>query len=212
MKTQYVETDAEDPDAAVIEEAARVLRGGGLVVLPTETVYGIAADAGNAAAVARLRAAKRRPESKPLPVMVGGSDDILRLGENPPHAALALAEAFWPGPLTLVVAAASTVADTVHCGRGTVGLRMPDHAVAQAILRAAGRPLVLTSANLAGEPDATTGAECRDALDGRVDLIVDAGVTALGKPSTVVDLTTIPTSIAREGGITQEQLRPYLDI
>ena len=84
--------------------------------------------------------------------------------------------------------------------------------MAQAILRAVGRPLVLTSANLASEPDATTGAECRDALDGQVDLIVDAGVTALGKPSTVVDLTTIPTSIAREGGVTQEQLRPYLDI
>jgi L-threonylcarbamoyladenylate synthase len=212
MNTQIITLNAADPEANLVEQAARVLRDGGLVVVPTETVYGIAADAGNPEAVAKLRTAKGRPDTKPLPVMASGFDDIERLSDNPPAAALALARAFWPGPLTLVVSAAASVGPAIHCGHGTVGLRMPDNRVAQAILDAAGRPLALTSANLTGAPDATTAAEALAALNGRVDLVVDAGPANLGKPSTVVDLSTIPTVIRREGSITPEQLRPYLDI
>lgn len=212
MTTRILTTDAVRPDAAAVEEAARVLRGGGLVVIPTETVYGIAADAGNPAAVARLRAAKGRPETKPLPVMATSPEDVGRLARNPPPVAWQLARAFWPGPLTLVLPAGPAVSEAIHAGSHGVGLRSPDHAVALAVLNAAGRPLTLTSANLSGEPDTTTAADAMAALNGRVDLILDAGPTALGHPSTVLNLAVQPPVILREGGVSADRLREFLNL
>jgi len=209
METRIVRTDATNPDQEALAEAGGVLRAGGLVVMPTETVYGVAADALDPAAVRALRMAKGRPDEKPLPVMVRGLEDARSLAHLPP-AAEALAEAFWPGPLTLVAPAGGQVGDAIHAGTGKVGLRAPDHAVAQGILAAAGRPLALTSANRSGEPDTTDGEAALRALDGRVDLVVDAGETALGRPSTVLDLTVDPPAILREGGIAAEQIRAVL--
>lgn len=212
MTTKTLTTSAERPDPHVVEEAARVLRGGGLVIIPTETVYGIAADAGNPAAVARLRAAKGRPETKPLPVMAASPDDVRRLSHNPPPEAWSLARALWPGPLTLVLPAGSAISETIHAGSNAVGLRSPDHAVALAILTAIGRPLALTSANLSGEPDATSAEAALTALNGRVDLIVDAGASSLGRPSTVLNLTVKPPAILREGGVSADQLREFINL
>ena len=199
--------DPANPDEGVLREAGRVLVGGGLVVIPTETVYGIAASALDPVAVARLRAAKSRPETKPLPVMISGASNIEAFAAPVPPLALQLARRFWPGPLTLVLKAANGVGEFVHAGSGKVGLRAPDHAVAQGVLAAAGTPLVLTSANLSGEKPARTASEAREALGDRVDLYLDAGPCALGEPSTVLDLTTEPPIILRAGAIAADDLR-----
>lgn len=200
--------DPANPEATVLREAGRVLAGGGLVVIPTETVYGIAASALDPVAVARLRAAKSRPDTKPLPVMVGGAADIEVFAAEVPPLALELARRFWPGPLTLVLKAASGVGEFVEAGSGKVGLRAPDHRVAQGVLAAAGTPLVLTSANLSGEAPARTAREALEALGGRVDLYLDAGPCVLGEPSTVLDLTTEPPLILRAGAIGADDLPP----
>ncbi|HEY3266657.1 MAG TPA: L-threonylcarbamoyladenylate synthase [Armatimonadota bacterium] len=210
METRLLRTDPAHPDPAILQEAGRILRAGGLVVMPTETVYGLAADALNPEAVAALRAAKARPEEKPLPVMVSGAADIPMFTTESPSNALSLAAAFWPGPLTLVLEANQRVGESVHAGTGKVGLRAPDHAVAQGILLAAGRPLALTSANIAGQAPARSAQEALAALNGRVDLIVDAGPAALGEPSTVLDLTCDPPRILRPGGVSIERLRRLL--
>lgn len=210
METRLIHTDPTHPDPEVIERAGRVLRAGGLVVIPTETVYGLAADALNPEAVGRLRAAKGRPDTKPLPVMLADSGGMAGFARDIPPTAFPLAGAFWPGPLTLVLRADDRVSEAIHAGSGKVGLRVPDNAVAQGILRAAGRPLVLTSANLSGGADATTAGEAMEALGGRVDLIVDAGPSRLGRPSTVLDLTAQPPRILREGGVSAERLRDIL--
>lgn len=204
---RIVAVDPANPDEAVLREAARVLAGGGLVVIPTETVYGIAASAIDQAAVARLRAAKSRPENKPLPVMVGGLAGMDALAAEVPPLARELARRFWPGPLTLVLQAGTGVGEFVHAGSGKVGLRAPDHAVARGVLAAAGMPLVLTSANLSGEPAARTAREAADALGDRVDLYLDTGLCAIGEPSTVLDVTTEPAVILRAGAIGEDELR-----
>ncbi len=212
METRLVTMDPLCPDRETLEEAGRVLRDGGLVALPTETVYGVAADAFSVAAVRRLRAAKGRAETKPLPVMLAGAEGMRVFARRIPPEAFTLADVFWPGPLTLVLFRSDRVSEAIHSGTETVGLRVPDHAVAQGILGAAGCPLVLTSANLSGEEDATSGTEAMEALRGRVDLIVDAGPARLGRPSTVLDLTTSPPRVLREGRITTDRLREFITL
>jgi L-threonylcarbamoyladenylate synthase len=210
MVTRVVLIEPGSPDPAAIAEAARILRTGGLVVVPTETVYGIAADAMSAAAVERLRRAKGRPDTKPLPVMVGGADEMDRLASRVPAEARRLAEAFWPGPLTIVLPASPVVGEHVHAGTGAVGLRSPDDPVARAVLRACGGPLALTSANLSGEPEAADAATALSSLEGRVDLILDAGPCRLGRPSTVLDLSSEPPRVLREGAVSVAELREYV--
>jgi L-threonylcarbamoyladenylate synthase len=144
--------------------------------------------------------------------MAASPEDVQRLARNPPPSAWTLARAFWPGPLTLVLPAGPAISEAIHAGSGTVGLRSPDHAVALAILHAAGRPLALTSANLSGEPDATSAQDALAALNGRVDLIVDAGATALGRPSTVLNLAVQPPVILREGGVSADRLREFVSL
>lgn len=210
IQSRVLAVDPISPDPAVLREAGAVLRNGGLVVIPTETVYGIAADALNPEAVLRLRAAKQRAETKPLPVMVSGLADAGAFARHVPPLAHTLMVRFWPGPLTIVLEAGDTVPDAVHSGSGKVGLRAPDHTVAQGVLREAGCPLVLTSANLSGEPPARTAEDAERELVGRVDLILDAGTCPLGEASTVLDLTISPPAILREGALPRELLEQYL--
>jgi L-threonylcarbamoyladenylate synthase len=205
--TRVLAVDPIRPDPDALREAGRILRRGGLVIVPTETVYGIAADARNPAAIARLRAAKARPDAKALPVMVAGNADIEFMATHVPPMASRLAGRFWPGPLTMVLHAAPGLVEAVHAGTGKVALRAPDHAVAQGVLAEAGCPLVLTSANMSGEAPARTAAEAVAALGGRVDLVLDAGRCRLGEPSTVLDLTTDPPSILRAGTLSGDDLR-----
>jgi L-threonylcarbamoyladenylate synthase len=174
-------------DAKAIAEAARMLRSGGLVAFPTETVYGLGADATNGEAVAAIFAAKGRPRFNPLIVHVAGIEDARRHVELSPRAQ-ALAEKFWPGPLTLVLPRKtdSPLSLLVSAGLDTVALRAPSHPAALAFLKEAGVPVAGPSANLSGQVSATTAAHVRDGMDGKVDLILDAGSATLGIESTVI--------------------------
>ena len=192
---------------AAVAAAARALADGGLVAFPTETVYGLGADAANPAAIARLYQAKGRPAFNPLIAHVGDLDAARRIARFD-AAALALAEAFWPGPLTLVLPKAKdcAVADLATAGLDTVAVRIPSHPVAREILRAFGGPVVAPSANLSGHVSPTTAAHVQGDLDGRIDLIVDGGAVTVGVESTIVGCFDEPM-LLRPGGLPREDDR-----
>jgi L-threonylcarbamoyladenylate synthase len=195
---------------AAVAAAARVLGEGGLVAFPTETVYGLGADATNAGAVARLYEAKGRPAFNPLIAHVGDLDAARRIGRFD-AAALLLAEAFWPGPLTLVLpkTADCAVADLATAGLDTVAIRIPEHRIARDILRAFGRPVVAPSANLSGHVSPTLAAHVLGDLDGRIDLIVDGGAVAVGVESTIVGIFDAPV-LLRPGGLPRADIERVL--
>jgi L-threonylcarbamoyladenylate synthase len=195
---------------AAVAAAARCLSAGGLVALPTETVYGLAADAADPAAVARLYQAKGRPAFNPLIATVGDLAAARRIGRLNAQA-IALAQAFWPGPLTLVVpkTADCPVAELATAGLDTVAIRIPDHPVAQAILRAFGRAVVAPSANLSGHVSPTNAAHVAADLTGRIDLIVDGGPVKVGVESTIVGCFEAPM-LLRPGGVPREAIERVL--
>ncbi len=190
-----------------VKNAAEILRAGGLVAIPTETVYGLAADATQGKAVARIFEAKGRPSFNPLIVHVGARDWVGDLAQTDDRFHR-LAKAFWPGPLTFVLprAATSPVSDLVAAGLPSLALRMPAHPIAQAILHAAQRPLAAPSANLSGTVSPTEATHVAASLGGRVDLIVDGGPCAVGIESTVLDLTGATATILRPGSVTQDEI------
>ncbi len=198
-------------DAAAVALAAERLRAGGLVAFPTETVYGLGADATNGAAVARIYAAKGRPRFNPLISHVADAQEARRLGRFN-AAARKLAAAFWPGPLTLVVpkAAGCTIAALTTAGLDTVALRVPSHPVAQAILRAAGRPIAAPSANRSGRISPTTAAHVRADFPDALDLIVDGGATAVGLESTIVACVDETPVVLRLGGLARGAIEEVL--
>lgn len=189
------------PDAKGIARAAKALREGKLVVFPTETVYGVGANALDPEAVRRIFAAKGRPADNPLIVHVADTDAARKLSRAWPEAADKLARAFWPGPLTLVLVAPR---------RGTLAFRVPDNAVARRLIAASGGGLPVTSANRSGQPDARTAEEVLAQLDGRVSLVLDGGRTTGDRPSTVVDCTTDQLKILREGAISASEIERAL--
>lgn len=193
-------------DAEAIARAAAIIRRGGLVAFPTETVYGLGAHALDAAAVARIFEAKGRPSYNPIIVHVPDLAAARGLARAWPEAADRLAAAFWPGPLTIVVPKAAAVPDLVTAGHGSVALRVPAHPVAQALLRAAGVPIAAPSANRSGEVSPTTAAHVAKSLDGRIDLVLDAGPSAVGIESVVIDLTGTPPALLRPGAIRADAL------
>lgn len=198
--------DAASPDPEALRPAAALIREGGIVAFPTETVYGLGADATNASAVNRVFAAKGRPADNPLIVHVASPEDVTKVVASVPAVAQKLMERFWPGPLTLVLPRRPEIPDNVTCGLATVGVRMPRHPVALALIREAGVPLAAPSANLSGRPSPTTAEHVVEDLRGRVDLIIDGGETGVGLESTVIDLTIDPPVLLRPGGVTVEQL------
>lgn len=202
--------DHLDDDAHQIERAATLIRQGKLVAFPTETVYGLGADATNVAAVAGIFAAKERPRTDPLIVHLADDADMARVASSVPAAAERLAERFWPGPLTLVVPRAPLIPALVAAGGATVGVRVPAHPVARALIRAAGVPIAAPSANRFMHTSPTTAAHVLADLDGRIAAILDAGPCPVGVESTVVDLTSDPPLLLRPGGITLEMLRTEL--
>ena len=199
--------DRDAPDAAIIARAAAVLRQGGLVAFPTETVYGLGADALDATAVAAVFTAKGRPSTDPLIVHLASTADLPRVAAAVPAIAARLAEAFWPGPLTLIVPRGAAVPAAVTAGLATVAVRVPAHPVAIALLRAAGVPVAAPSANRFSRPSPTAAAHVLADLDGAIDLVLDGGVTDVGVESTIVDCTVVPPVVRRSGGITIEALR-----
>ena len=199
------------PDAAALDEAGANIRIGQLVAFPTETVYGLGADATNGEAVARIFAAKGRPHFNPLIVHVTGLAQAQDLGVFTGSASL-LAAAFWPGPLTLVVKRQpdTAISELVSAGLPTLALRMPDHPVAQALLAASGRPLAAPSANRSGHVSATSAKHVADDLGARVSMILDAGATLHGLESTVVDATGDDVVLLRPGTISTRALEAVI--
>ncbi len=200
------------PDAAGVAEAARLLRAGGLVAFPTETVYGLGADATSAAAVAKIYAAKRRPPFNPLIAHVENRSAAETQGMFTREAG-ALAEAFWPGPLTLVLplAPGATVCALARAGLASVALRVPAHSVAQNLLAATGLPLAAPSANLSGRVSSVTAAHVCEDLDGRIDAMIDAGGAIVGIESTIVSCLGAQPQLLRPGGIPRAAIEAVLD-
>lgn len=204
--TPIVSIDPAEPDRPWIARAARILREGGLVAFATETVYGLGADATNPEAVARIFAAKGRPATNPLIVHVHDVAMARTCVRDWPPEAEALARAFWPGPLTLVLPRSGIIPDVVTAGGESVGVRVPRTWVARDLIQALGRPIAAPSANRSTGVSPTVARHVAKDLDGRIDLILDSGPTTVGLESTVLDLTTRQPRILRPGSITAEQI------
>lgn len=190
--------------------AAEILRRGGLVALPTETVYGLGANGLDEAAVAKIFLAKGRPQDNPLILHVASPDQMDALCHDVPPAAYALADAFWPGPLTMVLPARDLIPRATTAGLSTVALRCPDNAITREIIRLSGVPIAAPSANLSGKPSTTTAAHVLADHAGRIDAVVDGGPCRVGVESTIVDLTEPRPRLLRPGGVTPEQLLEVL--
>lgn len=209
-QTEIVYVDRNHPDRASIERAASLLRAGELVVFPTETVYGLGANALQPAAVERIFEAKGRPYSDPLIAHIADMAALEQLVTTLPDEAFALARAFWPGPLTLILPASSLVPKMVTAGLSTVAVRMPGHPVAQALIRATGTPIAAPSANRFKHVSPTTARHAFADLQGRVQLILDSGPCEVGVESTILDLCSDTPTILRPGGLSLEALRNVL--
>lgn len=205
--TQVLRLDPRAPDDGTIASAAAALRQGRLVAFPTETVYGLGAHALDRDAVRRIFVAKGRPSTDPLIVHVATVAQVEPLVRVMPHAAIRLADAFWPGPLTLVLQRAPQVPLEVTAGLETVAVRVPSHPVAHALLTAAAIPIAAPSANLFSRPSPTTAAHVLEDLRDRIDIVLDGGPTSVGVESTVVDLTGLRPAVLRPGAITEAMLR-----
>jgi L-threonylcarbamoyladenylate synthase len=209
VRRVFVDPGAPQRDA--IEEAAKWILNGGLVAIPTDTLYGLAADPFSAEAVARVFAVKGRDADRALPLIAADiSQATLHLGRLS-DAGERLAERYWPGPLTLLVRAPRTLAGDVHGGTGKVGVRVPHDVVAQAICRAVGAPITATSANISGARATADPAEVERTLGRRIDLLIDTGLTPGGAPSTIVDATVTPPILVRAGAIQWNEIQTWLD-
>ena len=209
METLALKVNPLQPESEIIERAGEAIRRGELVAFPTETVYGLGADAFNNEAVARVFEAKSRSANNPLPVQVASKEDILKVVAELPDAAQQLIEKFFPGPLTLVLRASPDLPDMITAGTGKVGVRMPDHPVALALIKAAGRPIVAPSANISGQPAPVTAEEVLAYLNGMIEIVLEAGPTRLKVASTVLDVTQTPPKVLRAGSISKNMLAKY---
>lgn len=203
MNTQYLTSG----DAA---QAAQLLREGRLAALPTETVYGLAADATQEQAVQANYEAKGRPETKPLSVLVDGMAMVETVCRDIPADAYRLAEAFWPGPLTMILQGNGALPPIVAAGGDTQGVRCPDHPATLAVIKALGRPLACPSANLSGQPSPKSAQAVLEQLGGRIDAVLDGGPCTVGVESTILDLTVSPYRILRQGGLSREEIGAVL--
>ena len=192
------------------EAAARIIRVGGLVGIPTETVYGLGANGLNPLAVGRIFQAKGRPQDNPLILHIPESSWLERYCEDIPEAAWRLAKRFWPGPLTMILRRKPIVPDVVTAGLDTVGMRCPAHSVCRAVIQAAEVPVAAPSGNLSGKPSPTTARHMLDDMDGRINAILDGGDCQVGVESTIIDLTCRPPRLLRPGGLSLEALREAL--
>ncbi len=212
LRTRVIKVDPLSPEEWSLKEAAEVIRRGGLVVFPTETVYGLGANALDREAVIKIFEAKNRPMDNPLIVHVCELDEFEMLARSLPEEAYRIAEKLWPGPVTLVVWRSEVVPSEVTAGLPKVAIRMPSHPVASNLIRHSGVPIAAPSANLAGRPSPTTAQHVIQDLYGRVDLIIDGGETLLGVESTIIDLTAKPPELLRPGPIPVEDLERVLGL
>ena len=206
MKTRVIGVDPKNPQPEVIQQAVETLRRGGLVAFPTDTLYALGANALAPEAVERVLTAKGRHQGKPLSVLVPTIAAAQGLIGQLSEAVRALMRSLWPGPLTIVLKASATLPTALVGATGTIGLRIPGGAVAQAILAAFDGPIIGTSANKAGGADPADAKSVQRAIGGQIDLILDGGRVPLGVPSTVIDCTVEPARILREGAVTRASL------
>lgn len=200
MKVSVIKIDPANPDKRKIAIAAKVIKNGGLVIFPTETVYGIAANFLDGKAMERLCRVKARPEGKPFTVHISDLNIIRDMGCEITGIAEKLINEFWPGPLTIILKS--------HKSR-KIGFRMPANKIALELIMASGVPVVAPSANLSGKPAPTTAEEAMADLEGKIDIVIDGGITNVGVESTVIDLTVSPPKILREGAIKSEEILKF---
>ncbi len=206
METIVRKVDPANPDPEVIREAGEILRRGELVAFPTETVYGLGADGLNPEASGRIYAAKGRPSDNPLIIHISDFEALERITADLPPAAKKLADAFWPGPLTMIFQKSAEVPYTTSGGLDTVAVRMPSHPVAREMIRAGGGYIAAPSANLSGRPSPTTAAHVYEDMAGRIPLILDGGPVGIGLESTIIDLSVEIPMVLRPGYITRQML------
>jgi L-threonylcarbamoyladenylate synthase len=201
-KNKLLEVNPDHPDPEIIRLAGQKIREGGVIVFPTQCLYGLGADARNAEAVARIFAIKQRAPTNPLLILIPGRSDLASVTDTIPLAAKRIMDVFWPGNVTLLFEANPSLPASLTAGTGKIGVRLPLHPVAAELVRKAGGPITGTSANLSGFPGAATIDELGPDITGQVDLILDAGVLKGGIGSTIVDITVVPPLVLREGAIT----------
>lgn len=211
MKTKLIRMDEQHIDGDLIKEAGDVIRAGGLVAFPTETVYGLGGDALNPLSSERIYKAKGRPSDNPLIVHIADMEALDAIVCEIPESARKLAERFWPGPLTMILCKSALVPYETTGGLNTVAVRMPVHRVALELIRAAGGYVAAPSANRSGRPSPTVAKYVAEDMDGRIEMIIDGGDVEIGLESTIVDLTTGRPTILRPGYITRQMLEQVLD-
>jgi len=204
MITQLVRAESSE----AVDRALKIFERGGLVAFPTDTVYGLGASAFDDEAIRSIYLAKDRPPEKAIPVLLADPADMDLVGMNIPDIAYKVAGRFWPGPLTCIIPKKSTLPESISA-TSTIGVRVPNHVFARALLRAAG-PMAVTSANISGQESPISAKEVFDQLHGRIPLIVDGGITPGGMPSTVVDCTSDELKILREGPVSLKEIREKL--
>lgn len=210
MRTRILRVDPRRPQIQKIREAARLVKNGSVVAFPTETVYGLGADALNASAVRKIFVAKGRPSDNPLIVHISDEGDLAKLAVDIPNVMKKISRRFWPGPLTVVLKKSKMVPKITTGGLDTVAIRMPESLIATLLIREAHTPIAAPSANYFGRPSPTTAEHVLEDMDGRIGLILDGGSTKIGIESTVIDLTAKTPILLRPGGVSVEQLQKEL--
>ena len=206
METSVKKLDYEKIDEETIEDAGRIIREGGLVAFPTETVYGLGGDALNPESSRKIYAAKGRPSDNPLIVHIADRKDLYRIADRVTEKAEKLMDAFWPGPLTMIFPKKDLVPCATTGGLDTVAVRMPSDRIAAAFIRAAGGFVAAPSANVSGRPSTTTAAHVEEDLSGRIEMILDGGQAVIGLESTIIDMSVEPPVILRPGAVTKEMM------
>jgi L-threonylcarbamoyladenylate synthase len=207
LETKVLYLDENDIDQEIIEEAGGIIRRGGLVAFPTETVYGLGANALDGNAVKKIFEAKGRPQDNPLIVHISDFDELEPLVAEVPEIARKLMGRFWPGPMTIIFKRSQAIPDETSAGLDSVGIRMPSNPIARALIKAAGVPVAAPSANISGKPSPTEVESCIEDLSGKVDMIIGGEKCEVGVESSVIDVTEYPPCILRPGGVTLEMFR-----
>ena len=208
---EILKVSDKNSEEVILTRAAEILAGGGIIAYPTETFYGLGADATNEKAIEKIFAVKGRNFKNPISLIIGQTEDIYPLVQDVPEIAQKLMAAFWPGALTIIFSAADKISPLLTVGSGKIGLRVSSHPGAQGIVQKLKRPLTATSANLSGAPECTRASEVAEQLGDKIDAIIDLGNTPGTKGSTIIDVTCTPPVILREGAISRKTIERYID-
>jgi len=208
---EILKIDADNSEEKILTRAAEILADSGIIAYPTETFYGLGADATNPKAIEKIFAVKGRNFRNPISLIIGQTDDVYDLVKDIPESAQKLMAAFWPGALTIVFSASDKVSSLLTAGTGKIGLRISSHPGAGAIVQKLKKPLTATSANLSGAPECALASDVANQIGDKIDAIIDCGQTQGGKASTIIDVTCDPPTILREGAITRKAIEKHID-